>query len=56
MDYDKIKKDRTLEEENTYERVFLLREFINIMGDNDNSKVKIIYVSPHKKFKAKNHK
>ena len=33
LDYDKIKKDRTMEEEQIYERVFLLKEFINIMSE-----------------------
>lgn len=33
-----------------------MREFINIIGENDQSKLKVIYVTPNKKFKPKNHK
>lgn len=45
-----------MEEEQTYERVFLLKEFINIMSEGDAEKLRVIYVTPQKKFKAKNHK
>ncbi len=56
LSYDKIKKDRTVDQEGVYEKVFILTEFIKIIGEELSQKLKVVYVNNGKRLKFKKYR